>query len=110
MTNTTLIPAYNEGDYDIFDEPNLTGTPERNLLMAVLERAILDYVGNTAKDVENAKEWIFDKQEQPYSEFSFPWVCHHLDLEPERIASLIEKMPKRGENRIAPWYFMKEAC
>lgn len=107
-TANALMPAYNDG-YDLFDEPNLTGTPERNLLLAILERAIRDYIGNTRSDARNAKEWIFEGSfEQPYVEFSFAWVCHQLDLEPERIADLIAAMPKRGEHRTAPWYFLKE--
>ena len=35
--------------------PNMTGTPERRLLLAVLERAILDYVGNDEREFEQAE-------------------------------------------------------
>ena len=44
---------------ETFGEPNLTGTPERNLLLAILERAILDFVGNNEKEVSLAEDWIF---------------------------------------------------
>jgi hypothetical protein len=29
--------------YNVFGAPNMTGSPERRLLLAILERAILDY-------------------------------------------------------------------
>ena len=96
--------------YDVFEERNLTGTSERNLLMAILERAIIDYVGNSRKEANDAEEWMFGEgSDSLYIDFSFAWVCHQLDLDPQHIAKLVLAMPKRGENRLAPWYFMKEA-
>lgn len=110
MTTESCSYICDEDGFEIYGEPNLTGTPERNLLMAVLERAIRDYVGNSRHEVKEAEEWIFkQRMDLPYIEFSFAWVCHQLDLEPQRIADLIAAMPKRGERRTAPWYFMKEA-
>lgn len=94
--------------HEVFGSPNLTGTPERNLLMATLERAILDYVGNQEAEATAAEEWIFaDGGKGSYTNdlFTFAWVCEHLDLEPERIAAIIHDMPKRGNRRVAPWYF-----
>ncbi len=104
-----VAPVLDEDAFALFEEPNLTGTPERNLLMAILERAIRDYVGNSTQEAEEAQQWIFDNGEPPYSEFSFGWICQQLDLIPERIADVIQGMPKRGEHRTAPWYFTKEA-
>lgn len=95
---------------EIFGPVNLTGTPERNLLMAVLVRAILDYVGNEEKEVETATEWLFDDLEsaQPYTPYSFSWICEQLDLDREQVAAKVRAMPKRGSRRVAPWYFSKE--
>ncbi len=92
-------------DTDMFESPNQTGSPERRLLLAVLERAILDYVGNDKREIESAKEWIFAGQEETtYSLFSFEWVCQQLDLNASEIAGTIKRMPKRGGSKIAPWY------
>lgn len=88
--------------------PNHTGSPERNLMMAVLERAILDFVGNNPADIKSAETWIFAENEEPQQEFSFTWVCSELDIDPKRIAEAIKAMPKRGNNRVAPWYFSKQ--
>lgn len=51
--------------YNLFDYPNESGSPDRNLLMAILERAILDYVGNDAKELQDAEHWIFADLEEP---------------------------------------------
>ena len=104
-----MIPEIDFEGFGFFEAPNERGTPERNLLMAILERAILDYVGNDKKELECAREWLFEHGETaPYSEFSFPWLCHQLDLDPDKIGQMIWKMPKRGRKRVAPWYFDKQ--
>ena len=88
-----------------------SSTPERRLLAALLERAILDYVGNDSSEVDAAQEWLFDWQLEdanaPMRDFSFRWVCHYLDLNAVKVAAFIKAMPKRGSHRVAPWYFNK---
>jgi hypothetical protein len=111
----STIPAIDNDAFNLFEIPNLTGTPERRLLLAILERAVLDYVGNDPREAVEAEEWIFkDSDYRPEhaggharSEFSFSWVCDHLDLDRQKIASKIREMPKRGKNRIAPWHLIK---
>lgn len=103
------MPVLDADSDALFESPNMTGTPERNLLMAILERAMLDYVGNDEKEAQAAKDWIFgDLEESRPTEFSFPWVCGQLDLDTLKIAQRIKRMPKRKERRIAPWYFARE--
>jgi hypothetical protein len=58
--------------------------PERNLLSAVLARAICDAFGSAQCDrhvVRSAKQWLFGKL-TPTRAFSFAWVAQHLDLDP----------------------------
>lgn len=58
--------------------------PERNLLAAVLARAICDAFGNAQCDrhvVRSARQWLFGKL-TPTRAFSFAWVAQHLDLDP----------------------------
>lgn len=101
-------PAIDDEGVNIFDRPNMTGTPERRLLLAILERALLDYVGNDQREYEEANEWIFgDIPSETSVEFSFSWVCGQLDLEVSDIRSKIKLMPRRGASRIAPWYLTK---
>ena len=108
MGNNVKVPGIERDGADQFEAPNLTGSPERNLLMAILERAILDYVGNDSREVTSAEEWLFEEVNSPsFDEFTFPWVCQELDLDYERTARLIRQIPKRGNRRIAPWYLTK---
>lgn len=95
---------------ELFGPVNHTGTPERNLLMAVLTRAILDYVGNDRREIESATEWIFAADEQGddfETPYTFRWLCQQLDLDRADIAEKIKRMPKRGKRRVAPWYFTR---
>mgnify|MGYP000072158029 CR=1 FL=1 len=58
--------------------------PERNLLAAVLARAICDAFGTAHCErhiVRSARQWLFGKL-TPKRPFSFAWVAIHLDLEP----------------------------
>ena len=95
-------------DYDghnFFDIPNQTGTPERRLILALIERAILDYVGNEQKEAIDAGQWIFGTELGGEDDkFSFAWCCMQLDLDTHSIRSKIYAMPKRGQSRLAPWY------
>ena len=97
--------AIDHDAHPLFDVPNQTGTPERNLLLAILERAILDFVGNDEVEVESSSEWLFESDEEQMLAFSFRWVCHHLDLDHRSVRDRIRSMPKRGSRKIAPWYF-----
>ena len=102
-----FVPAVDPECSEMNDYPQLTGTPERRLLLAILERAILDFVGNDKVEVIAAESWIFDTEATIADRFSFPWICHELDLEPGRISNIIRSMPRRGTSRVAPWYMMR---
>lgn len=57
---------------------------ERNLLAAVLARAICDAFGTAHVErhiVRSARQWLFGKL-TPKKAFSFAWVALHLDLDP----------------------------
>lgn len=101
------IPEMNEDAYQLFDIKNETGTPERRLLLAIIERAILDYVGNEAKEKEEAGFWLFLDSSDSEDQFSFEWTCSQLDLQSKAIRDKIKKMPMRGDSRLAPWYMTK---
>jgi hypothetical protein len=104
----SAFPGIDREFYQVIGLPNMTGTPERRLLLAILERAVLDYVGNDRREVEEAEAWIFGDLDSPGNEqFSFPWVCEQLDLDMYRISGKIRVMPRRGDRKVAPWYFAK---
>lgn len=104
------MTAINDPLSYLSEAPNETGSPERMLLLAILERAILDFVGNDVKEAECASEWLLSNEDFDNNEpFTFAWVCRELDLSPKMVSDTIKAMPKRGSNRIAPWYFARKA-
>lgn len=73
---------WSEGDDD--SENSSPVKPERNLLAAVLARAICDAFGTAHCErhvVRSARQWLFGKL-TPKKPFSFAWVALHLDLDP----------------------------
>ena len=72
--------------------------PELVLLWAILERAILDYNGGCTANghetkfmiMRRAKLWINSKRDD---EFSFHWICTHLDLDPDYIRKHLKSLP-----------------
>ena len=83
MSNANAFSKFmTEGDQDC--EAQSPVKPERNLLAAVLARAICDAFGTAHCErhiVRSARQWLFGKM-TPKKPFSFAWVCIHLDLEP----------------------------
>ena len=107
--NESVNTELETDEFGIFDHPNLTGTPERRLLLAILERALLDLVGNDERESLESEDWLFSDMapSHPYEPFSFPWICEQLDLNMKKTLRKIRKMPKRGSSRLAPWYLTK---
>ena len=71
-------------------------SPEENLCMALLERAMLDIRQTHDEEVMLcAKRWFGGISMRP---FSFRWVCQALDIRPDVVLSMVERI-KRGESR-----------
>ena len=79
---------------------------ERNLLAAILCRAIGDIYGDAQVSNPNmvsAKSWIYAKINIK-EDFSFGWVAHHLDLDPYALQHMIRSLeydPEKLEKCIA---------
>jgi hypothetical protein len=79
--------------------------PERNLLAAVLARAICDAFGTAQCErhiVRSARQWLFGKL-TPTKPFSFAWVALHLDLDPlelQRDLRNYERHPEEIQERL----------
>lgn len=80
--------------------------PERNLLAAVLARAICDAFGSAQCDrhiVRSARQWLFGAL-SPTSSFSFAWVAQHLDLDPNQLQNTLrsyESSPEMLQERLS---------
>jgi len=82
--STSLALNYHSDERDGDFDSNAPVKPERNLLAAVLARAICDAFGAAHCErhiIRSARQWLFGKLifSQP---FSFAWVAAHLDLDP----------------------------
>ncbi len=65
-------------------------TPERELLIAVLDRAVLDFCGREGELHEKAKEWIFGESYAEFEDaFSFVSICEYLGLQPDALRERI---------------------
>ena len=79
--------------------------PERNLLAAVLARAICDAFGTAHCErhvVRSARQWLFGKL-APKRPFSFAWVALHLDLDPVSLQESLrsyEHNPEQIQERL----------
>ena len=69
--------------------PGVPHSPSRRLVGAVLERALLDVVGPTARGAERADAlaWFRSDDDAP---FSFLWIAHHLGIDADWLRSRIE--------------------
>lgn len=79
---------------------------ERNLLAAVLSRAICDAFGTAHCErhvVRSARQWLFGKL-TPKKSFSFAWVALHLDLDPISLQESLrgyERAPEEFQERLS---------
>ena len=104
MSNSQAINKFSpERDDDV--EAHSPVKPERNLLAAVLARAICDAFGTAHCErhiVRSARQWLFGKL-TPKRPFSFAWVAMHLDLDPIQLQDSLrsyEGNPEEIQDRL----------
>ena len=105
MSNSSALGWFSS-DSDDNQEAQSPVKPERNLLAAVLSRAICDAFGSAHCErhvIRSARQWLFGKL-TPKKPFSFAWVCMHLDLDPVALQICLrnyEKNPEDVQERLA---------
>lgn len=104
MSNSLAVSRFSPiGQEDV--DGNSEVKPERNLLAAVLARAICDAFGTAHCErhiVRSARQWLFGKL-TPKKAFSFAWVAMHLDLEPAALQESLrgyERNPEEIQERL----------
>lgn len=104
MSNSSALNKFSpEREED--NEAHSPVKPERNLLAAVLARAICDAFGTAHCErhiVRSARQWLFGKL-TPKRPFSFAWVSLHLDLEPLSLQESLrgyESNPEQIQERL----------
>lgn len=105
MSNASALNRFSaerEEDTEVFSPVRA----ERNLLAAVLSRAICDAFGTAHCErhvVRSARQWLFGKL-TPKKAFSFAWVALHLDLDPISLQESLrgyEKIPEEFQQRLS---------
>ncbi|MCB0359772.1 MAG: hypothetical protein KDD44_09050 [Bdellovibrionales bacterium] len=77
-------------------------SPERNLLVAMLQRALLDLVSGAESDRNLAREWLLEPVGgEPYVPFSFPWICAELGLNVSLTQQAVRNLPEDWNGRVA---------
>ena len=106
MSNAFAVGSFSADGNADDAESSSPVKPERNLLAAVLARAICDAFGTAHCErhiVRSARQWLFGKL-TPTKPFSFAWVCLHLDLDPISLQESLRnynKDPQQLQERLS---------
>ncbi len=90
----------------------MASIPEIALLVAVIERALRDVVGDGVLEQEKEKvggealRWFFNDSKEP---FSFEWVCEQLDWSADAIRAWIRAWIRKEEIKLSG-IGEREAC
>jgi hypothetical protein len=104
MSNSSALSRFTPEREEDFEAQSPV-KPERNLLAAVLARAICDAFGTAHCErhvVRSARQWLFGKL-TPKLPFSFAWVALHLDLDPADLQESLrgyENHPEEIQERL----------
>lgn len=82
---------------------------ERNLLAAIMGRAILDLLGDAAIDrlvVANARAWLYDPLDFEAA-FSFGWVSRTLNIDPIIIRNQISNYSEDRESLLKALKYLR---
>lgn len=105
MTRNRLLARFCPHDArDVDNAAAQHGTPEYQLLAAVLERAILDLRGIDITQTAEARDafaWINNSASE--APFTFLWVCQELNLDPAQARRLAQQVFD-GERVVAGFY------
>lgn len=73
-----------------------TYLPERNLLAAILDRAIMDTWESKDQELKrDIRRWMDKKiAAKKATPFSFQWVCEHLDFDPIVMKGIIKNLDR----------------
>ena len=75
---------------------HIKSLPEYKLLIAILDRAILDMANEDDRIRTNAVKWLTSTQTK---EFSFIWIAEMLDLKAPALLETIKKFTQVARNK-----------
>lgn len=71
------------------DSTNSELPPEKKLRFAIIERAVLDWLGKDKVQVRSAKEWILAPIVEKPDDHTFQSICSILDLDIDQMKKAI---------------------
>lgn len=77
--------------------------PERNLLVAMLERAVFDFYGDQKIEKQEAAEWLFGPGDLDLP-FTFQWVCAQLEIDSELFLERVRHLKPRSSMSTQQWW------
>lgn len=68
--------------------PSRPKSPERNLMVAIIERAVIDLRGHQEYYALAARRWF---ESSSLTEFSYQWICQALELDAEALYAVVRR-------------------
>ena len=115
MWNQTLpfsnsLPGITVLDSDLLPTLDPGASPEKRLLLAVLEQGIRDFLDKGKGYANQAKWWLFDDIEADFQNpFTCAWICKELDIDIRSLRSRVEHFSENGVPKEMVWVFKKQA-
>lgn len=81
--------------YNDNKDSGILSVSERKLLLAVLQKAVYDFLFAEGEIKESARDWIFDDDYDANLKFRF--VCDCLGLEPSAVRERIRKLSAESD-------------
>lgn len=90
QSNGTRFECFST-DSNVWNDSERKETPEKTLLLAMLDRAIRDAINSFERfNQREAMKWINNRRYLIKKEpFSFEWVCDQLDIDPRTVRKQI---------------------
>ena len=113
MSNFFLSPFENSDTViiiapELFSPPDDKLTPEKRLLLAVLEQAIRDVLDRDKPYGKQAARWFFEDWGGDYNlPFSLSWICRHLDVDMHLVQQRVQEFIEQGIPREMAWAFRR---
>ena len=94
---------------EISSSPDDRLTPEKRLLLAVLEQAIRDVLDHDKPHGKQAERWFFEDWNTEHSlPFSLSWICRHLDIDMTQTQKKVREFIEHGIPAGMAWAFRRQ--
>ena len=97
-------------DSDVYSGLDNCSSPEKRLLLAVLEQGIRDFLDKGKPHSNQAKWWLFDDKDADFhNPFTCAWICKELDIDINLLRERVLFFSENGVPQEIVWIFKKQA-